>query len=133
MTAVFADTSFFIAFPCEDNADHNAALKAMTELSADIVTTQWVLVEVGNFLRKQSLRSRYAPFVERLTANPHVQIRFGDKESFQAGLKLYADRSDKDWSLTDCISFAVMGESGIREALTTDHHFVQAGFHALLV
>ena len=49
-----------------------------------------------------------------------------------AGLALYANRTDKDWSLTDCISFVVMNERGITDALTGDHHFEQAGFAALL-
>jgi uncharacterized protein len=41
-------------------------------------------------------------------------------------------RRDKEWSLTDCISFVVMKERGLTEALTADHHFEQAGFKALL-
>jgi len=48
--------------------------------------------------------------------------------SSERGLKLYTERPDKDWSLTDCISFVVMEEHGIIEALTGDHHFEQAGF-----
>jgi uncharacterized protein len=47
-------------------------------------------------------------------------------------LDLYRDRPDKAWSLTDCISFVVMADKGIRDALTADHHFEQAGFVALL-
>jgi len=48
------------------------------------------------------------------------------------GLELYARRPDKSWSLTDCISFVVMTDRGLTEALTGDHHFEQAGFRALL-
>jgi predicted nucleic acid-binding protein len=51
---------------------------------------------------------------------------------FDAGYSLYASRPDKDWSLTDCISFVLMKELGVSEALTGDHHFQQAGFVALL-
>jgi hypothetical protein len=47
------------------------------------------------------------------------------------GIQLYNSRLDKDWSLTDCISFVVMRERGITEALTGDHHFEQAGFTTL--
>jgi len=51
---------------------------------------------------------------------------------FHAGLDLYASRPDKEWSLTDCISFAVMQDLGLNDALTGDHHFTQAGFTILL-
>jgi predicted nucleic acid-binding protein len=44
----------------------------------------------------------------------------------------YESRPDKAWSLTDCISFVVMNQHGLTEALTGDHHFEQAGFTALL-
>jgi uncharacterized protein len=46
--------------------------------------------------------------------------------------KLFAERSDKGWSLTDCISIALMQERGLTQALTTDRHFEQAGFNVLL-
>ena len=51
---------------------------------------------------------------------------------WERGLSLYLQRRDKDWSLTDCISFAAMQEEGLTEALTGDHHFEQAGFTVLL-
>ena len=48
------------------------------------------------------------------------------------GIALFAARADKEWGLTDCISFVVMQEHNMTEALTADHHFEQAGFSALL-
>jgi len=54
------------------------------------------------------------------------------QELFERGLNLYRQRPDKDWSLTDCISFVVMREHGVTKALTADRHFEQAGFAILL-
>jgi hypothetical protein len=53
-------------------------------------------------------------------------------ELFAAGVELYATRPDKEWSLTDCISFVVMEREGLTDALTGDRHFEQAGFKVLL-
>jgi hypothetical protein len=68
----------------------------------------------------------------RLRGDSFVTIVPVDQTKYEAGLALYRNRPDKDWSLTDCISFAIMQEHGITEALTGDHHFEQAGFIALL-
>ena len=54
-----------------------------------------------------------------------------DPKVQQAGFELYESRLDKDWSLTDCVSFAVMTQRGLTEALTADHHFEQAGFRSV--
>ena len=67
-----------------------------------------------------------------LRTNPAAEIVPADDELFEAEVDLYARRPDKEWSLTDCISFVVMAHRGIVEALTGDHHFEQAGFRALL-
>jgi uncharacterized protein len=61
-----------------------------------------------------------------------VKIIKANDALFQAGMNLYRNRPDKGWSLTDCISFVVMREHAVQEALTGDHHFEQAGFTALL-
>ena len=63
---------------------------------------------------------------------PGVKIVAPDQALLDRGLALYRARPDKDWSLTDCISFVVMEREKIAEALTADHHFEQAGFLALL-
>jgi hypothetical protein len=52
---------------------------------------------------------------------------------FERGRDLFAARPDKAWSLTDCTSFTVMADLAIKDALTTDHHFAQAGFRVLIV
>jgi predicted nucleic acid-binding protein len=67
-----------------------------------------------------------------LRANPDVSVIACTEQLFQEGLDLYERRPDKDWSLTDCISFVVMKKAGISDALTGDHHFEQAGFTAIL-
>jgi hypothetical protein len=53
-------------------------------------------------------------------------------ELFEQGVALFSQRPDKSWSLTDCISFVVMEQHGLSEALTADRHFEQAGFVPLL-
>jgi hypothetical protein len=53
-------------------------------------------------------------------------------QMLELGLDLYGSRKDKQWELTDCISFRVMQDHGITDALTADRHFEQAGFRALL-
>ncbi|HET6574633.1 MAG TPA: hypothetical protein VFG68_13580 [Fimbriiglobus sp.] len=69
----------------------------------------------------------------RLAADPSTQIVPASDDLFTAGLDLYGRRPDKQWSLTDCVSFVVMGREGIAEALTGDHDFEQAGFTARLM
>jgi predicted nucleic acid-binding protein len=129
---VFGDTYYFLALLAQDDEGHNAAIAASRSLTARVVTTAWVLVEVADALSGAATRLKCAGIIEDLERKPMFLVLPGSLESFRAGLRLYRSRPDKDWSLTDCISFAVMKERGIAEALTGDHHFEQAGFTALL-
>lgn len=70
--------------------------------------------------------------MEILRADPNATIAPPSQTLFDQGLEFYADRPDKGWTLTDCISFVVMQQHGISQALTGDRHFEQAGFQALL-
>lgn len=96
------------------------------------MTTEFVLLEVANFCRSPRDRQRFAAFAEALKTNPLTTIIPCDSIWFQRGLDRFASRLDKEWSLTDCISFVVMEQHRMAEALTEDHHFAQAGFKVLL-
>jgi predicted nucleic acid-binding protein len=87
---------------------------------------------VGDGLADTANRTWFPEFVADLTSNPQFEIVPADNHWFRAGLNLYRQRPDKEWSLTDCISFEIMRTRDLTEALTTDHHFTQAGFRALL-
>jgi uncharacterized protein len=76
-------------------------------------------------------RSAFIDFHEGIRNHPLVQIFPATTDSFAEGLALYSARLDKDWSLTDCVSFELMKREGVFEALTEDRHFRQAGFTPL--
>jgi uncharacterized protein len=132
MNPVFADTSYFVAFLNQRDEFHRAAVDWWKKSLNTLVTTTWVLVELGNYLAKSRSRRRYGVFVRDLRAEPRVEVRSADEELFNRGLALYARRPDKAWSMTDCISFIVMERDKLKQALTADHHFEQAGFAILL-
>jgi predicted nucleic acid-binding protein len=132
MRAVFADTFYYIALLDANDSAHETAVAATRQLNSPTVTTVWVLLELANTLSASRHRGIFARFLDRLRANPNVLIYEAEREVFDLGVNLYRNREDKEWSLTDCISFVVMTREGIADALTGDHHFEQAGFSILL-
>ena len=132
MKPIFADTSYYIAFLSEEDVYHDAAIAWSEDLLGRTVVTEYVLVELGNGLCRSRYRSRYVPLVEHLLNDPDTIFVPASESLFQQGLQLFAARPDKTWSMVDCLSFVVMKQRRLREALTTDVHFNQAGFRALL-
>lgn len=132
MKAVFADTSFFVAFLNPRDTYHMAARAIMAELCTSIITTEWVLAELGSALCRGSDRGVFLGFLEDIRNHTDTKILPADSNSFEEGRALFSVRSDKDWSLIDCISFSTMRQLSLTEALTADHHFQQAGFNTLL-
>lgn len=131
MKSFFADTFFFIA-ALDESDSHHRQVSNFAETNHDfIVTTRWVLAETADALCSKRYRQTVAGFLMEVERDPDTIIVKQSDEIYLKGLKLYSDRHDKDWSLTNCISFVVMKEQGIEEALTGDHHFTQAGFRAL--
>jgi uncharacterized protein len=132
MKTLFIDAYFLIAVVNPRDRGHEAALAFAPGASTPLVTTEWVLVEAGNSLSPLPLRAKFLELVDALRLRSRVTLVASTPKRFEDGLLLYRQRADKKWSLTDCLSFAVMKELGLTDALTADHHFEQAGFVALL-
>ena len=128
----FLDTSYFVALALRRDALHARALSWTRRLPGPFLTTEFVLWEFVNQLSMPVNRARAHAMLAGARENPSIQIREPAPELFRAGLTLHAERADKSWSLTDCVSFVVMQEANITDALTYDRHFEQAGFRALL-
>ena len=132
MKLVFADTGFYIAFVNPRDLLHPRSQDFSRRFTGRLLTTEYVLIEVGNFLSRSRDREPFVGLTRSLRSDPNTIIVPGDHVLYEQGLNLYAQRMDKEWSLTDCISFVVMKQYGITDALTGDHHFEQAGFRILL-
>jgi uncharacterized protein len=132
MTEVFADAFYFIALLNPTDHFHAAAVAVTDALDRRLLTTAWVLTEVADALSAPGIRQVVCHFLQRIADDQNTRVVDADMDWYVRGLALYGNRPDKSWSLTDCISFEVMAQHHIAEALTGDHHFVQAGFQALL-
>jgi uncharacterized protein len=129
---VFAGSVYFFALLNARDRTHERAIRYAAQAAIPILTTAWVLTEVADGLCDPASRPAVVRLWQTLKAAPDAEIIPPSPETFQQGFERYRLRADKDWSLTDCISFLVMEERGLTEALTTDRHFQQAGFITLL-
>ena len=132
MNAVFADTSYFLALVNANDDAHQRATEFSESHQVAVVTTAWVLTELANALARSSHRGVFLRILDDLHADPTCTVVALGHALHEQGIELYRARPDKDWSLTDCISFLVMEQRGLTDALTADHHFEQAGFRILL-
>jgi len=132
MNRVFADTWFFLAILNPSDPNHARALTASRTFRNHRVTTDWVLVEVGDALSRMGNRDVFIRFYDWIQRYPGITIVPATRKLLEDGIYLYRYRRDKDWPLTDCISSVVMEDEQIADALTGDKHFEQAGFNALL-
>lgn len=98
------------------------------------MTTEEVLTELLAALAGagRQLRTQAAAMVRVIMAAPNTLVLPQSHESFIEGLDFYERRSDKGYSLTDCISMNTSRQEGITEILTNDHHFEQEGFVTLI-
>ena len=134
--SVFLDTAYVNALINTRDQWHETAVRWERRLATDrtpLVTTEFVLVEIADGLAAVRFRAQAALVLTALRTSMLVEIIPASSDLFAAGLKLYQSRPDKDWGLTDCASFVAMSEHGLSESLTTDDHFRQAGFRALLL
>jgi predicted nucleic acid-binding protein len=137
MPEIFGDTSGLLAAFVATENNHPAAANLMRQWSADgtrLVTTNYVLVELVALYvsRIHTPRPQQIATIERLKESDWVEIVHITPELDAAAWQLFISRPDKDWSLVDCSSFVLMQQRRIHSALTSDHHFTQAGFQVLL-
>ncbi len=133
--SVFVDTAAWIALLNKDDDLHNQATAVMQSLqrsNSQLITTEFIMLEVADALSQPQLRPKTIAFIDRLPAMKMVQIIDLSQHLWQAGWALYCQRVDKSWGLTDCTSFIVMQEQHLSVAFTSDKHFEQAGFTRLM-
>jgi predicted nucleic acid-binding protein len=132
---VFLDTAYAIALSSPADRFHARAMALAKQIEASstiLVTTRAILLEIGNGLSKLRYRQAASRLLDALETDPTVTIVPMSETLYARALDLYGRRHDKEWGLTDCSSFVVMQDLGLIAALTTDEHFHQAGFRALL-
>ncbi len=132
MTAVFADTFFFLALLDRGEPMHSRAIMEGRTPRRRFITTDYVLVELGDALHEPGRRGEFAAITDMVHRATGWEVVPATSALFKTGLDLFRRRRDKSWQMTDCLSFALMRQRHLREALTGDAHFEQAGFKALL-
>jgi uncharacterized protein len=129
---VFADTSFYAACLSPRDEHHALAIELALNSKATSVTKEFVLIELANLFSKLARREAAIKLINQVRGDANSVIVASTSELVERGFNLFSRRHDKEWSLTDCISFAVMQDYGVTHALTSDGHFEQAGFTKLM-
>lgn len=132
---VFLDTAFILALTSPADQYHEKAKQLSRQIRKEgilLVTTRAVLIEIGDAMAERRSRRAGIAAINALEDDESLKIIPNSKELYNRAFKLYQSRLDKEWGMTDCISFIAMGDEGITEVLTTDTHFQQVGFVALM-
>jgi uncharacterized protein len=132
LNKVFVDTSFVVALVNEKDQHHRRAGELADLFDGyPLLTTDSVLLEIGNALAR-NFKAQASEIIEDFLTSDDIEIISLDVDVRQRAFELYCTHKDKTWGLTDCVSFVVMRERGVVDALTADRDFQQAGFNALL-
>jgi len=129
----FIDTSAWYPLIVARHPDHarlGSALRALIRNHRRLVTTNLVVAETHALLLRRVGRTTALTFLQTVGESPNVVVRSSRELEAAAERDWLTRYDDQDFSFADGVSFAVMTERGIRDALTLDHHFVVAGFQA---
>ncbi|MFN8486624.1 MAG: PIN domain-containing protein [Caldilineaceae bacterium] len=127
----FVDTGYMLALEIRSDQNHSRARAHWQEVNKNrpqLVTTSYIFTEVVTFLNNRGHHAKATEVGSRLLASSAVQLVHVDQALFYEGWSYFQKYHDKEYSLTDCISFLIMQRLSIQTALTFDKHFVQAGF-----
>jgi len=132
MDPIFVDSAFVLALINDGDQYHAQAVRLSEQLEGRrFLITNAVFFEVGNSLSRTHKKAA-AETIKQFLISDDVEVIYVTAALLEKALALYQSFLDKDWGLVDCISFVIMRERGITQALTSDRHFVQAGFAALM-
>ena len=132
---IFVDTSGFYALLIKADDRHASAdrhLRDARRRKRRFVTSDHVLDETATLLKARGHLHLLGAFFEKVLASEACRIEWTDPERFHEAMTFFVKHADRAWSFTDCLSFRIMTGLRLREALTKDGHFHQAGFVALL-
>jgi uncharacterized protein len=128
----FIDTLFVVALINQRDQYHQRAAELADQYEGQsFLITDAVLLEIGNGLAR-SYKREAAEIIEHFLSSSDVEVVWLTPALFAEAFNLFKTYQDKEWGLVDCISFVVMRQTGVKEALTFDQHFIQAGFRALM-
>src|SRR3954469_13324794 len=113
MKRVFADSYYFFALLNKNEPHHSKARDFAASFRGQLVTTSWILTELGDGMASPRWRSSFDELYEELVASAGIKLFGFSNELFSAGMQLYRSRPDKSWSVTDCISFVVMQQENV--------------------
>ena len=133
---VFIDSSGFFALLVRDDDRHAEADRTLQEAARRgrlFVTSDYVLDETATLLKARGRGHLVKPLLDRVFQGEACQVEWMDPARFAGTQSFFLKHSDHAWSFTDCFSFVLMRELRLREALTKDAHFREAGFRPLLV
>lgn len=132
---LFLDTGFVLAWFNRRDQYHEVARKLAGSFLAcrELWTTEAILLEVGAAFCSPGQRSIMTHLWDRFHSDPRCQLAAFNGVLLNRAMELFRNRSDKEWSLVDCVSFVVMTDEHLTDSLSCDQHFVQAGFRALML
>jgi uncharacterized protein len=134
---LFVDTSFWVAVANAKDQDHIAARDMARSLwpAGKLITSSFVVIEFLNYFSERGMlaRNNAASFARNIEVDPRVEIVPLSMDLYRRGMRHFELHADKGWSLTDCISFLIMHDKDLLDALTFDRHFIQAGFSSPLL
>jgi uncharacterized protein len=129
----FIDTFFVVALVNERDYFHDKAVELSLEYERKpVLITDAILLEISNSLARTHKKESIV-VIEKFLSTAETELIRLDESLFNKAFDLYKSHADKSWGLVDCISFVVMKEQNITDALTCDKHFAQAGFRALML
>lgn len=132
MEVLFLDSGAIYALADASDLDHGAVRRVYADATRRFVTHELILVEVFSLITKRLHKTAALNIVGALRASPRLEIVPLTPGLLSAGWERCRRFADKDWDWIDCVSFELMTQRGLREALSLDRHFVQAGFAAPL-